>query len=444
MHPPLADVTAGHRGPLDRVWYHLFPLGWLGGERHNPSPGMPGGPISHRLPALIDDLDRIAELGVGGVLLGPVFESESHGYDTVDPFRIDRRLGDEADLVALADACHTRGLALALDGVFHHVGRTHPRFQAVLREGPTSAAASWFHIDAERDGPDGFGYADFEGHRQLVRLRHDQPEVRQWAIDVVRYWSDRGVDGWRLDAAYAIPAEFIAALVDATRAAHPDAFFLGEVIHGDYTAFASATGLDSVTQYELWKSIWSSLNDRNLFELAHALGRHQRYCESLRPWTFIGNHDTTRIASKLDDARHLGHAIALLLTLPGVPAIYAGDESGALGVKRDEEWGDDDVRRPVVECGTIDQRGEVTDLYRTLAGVRADHPWMATAAVSVADLANEHAVVTITGSGGSAHLGLVVGDGRRPAPPGTHVAGEHGDQISGHSWTLRLEPRPFG
>lgn len=369
-----------------------------------------------------------------------MFEAESHGYDTVDPFRIDRRLGDEGDLVAVADACHARGIVLALDGVFNHVGRGHPRFQTVLREGPTSAASSWFHIDPDGAGPDGFGYADFEGHRQLVRLRHDHPEVRQWATDVVGHWSDRGVDGWRLDAAYAIPTGFIAALVEAARATHPATFFVGEVIHGDYAAVASATRLDSITQYELWKAIWSSLNDRNLFELAHALGRHQHYCESFRPWTFIGNHDTTRIASRLHDPRHLAHAIALLLTLPGVPAVYAGDELGARGLKRDEEWGDDDVRRPV-DADAADDRGrEVADLHRSLVGVRNDHPWLSSAAVSVADLSNEHAVVTITGAGGTAHLGLVIGDGCRPAPPGALLAGEEGDHISGHSWTLRLEP----
>ena len=144
--------------------------------------------------------------------------------------------------------------------------------------GPGSPAARWFRRDA------GSGeFATFEGHHELVALDHEEPEVLDYVSQVMSYWLDRGAAGWRLDAAYAVPAGFWAKVLPAVRAALPDAWFLGEMIHGDYTAYAAESGLDSVTQYELWKAIWSSLNDRNFFELAWALDRHNQVLDRAMP-----------------------------------------------------------------------------------------------------------------------------------------------------------------
>ena len=158
------------------------------------------------------------------------------------------------------------------------------------------------------------------------------------------YWLDRGAAGWRLDAAYAVPASFWSKVVPRVRESHPGAWFVGEMIHGDYAAYASDSGLDSVTQYELWKAIWSSLNDRNFFELAWALGRHNRVLDGVMPQTFTGNHDVTRLASQLTDERHFGHALAVLLTVGGIPGIYYGDEQAFRGIKEERAGGDDEIR----------------------------------------------------------------------------------------------------
>ena len=128
-------------------------------------------------------------------------------------------------------------------------------------------------------------------------------------------------------------------------AQHPDAWLLGEVIHGDYSSFVAESGVDSVTQYELWKATWSSLNDRNFYELAWALQRHEELLETFVPQTFLGNHDVTRIATQLVDPRHLPHALVLLLVaVAGIPSIYAGDEQGMVGLKEQREGGDDAIR----------------------------------------------------------------------------------------------------
>ena len=164
-------------------------------------------------------------------------------------------------------------------------------------------------------------YATFEGHRQLVALNHAEPEVVAHVVKVMNHWLDRGADGWRLDAAYAVPKPFWREVMREVRAKHPDAYVFGEVIHGDYAAFVHDTGVDAVTQYELWKAVWSSLNAGNFFELAWAMKRHNTFLEAFVPQTFIGNHDVTRIANQLTDERHLAHALAILMTCGGTPSI---------------------------------------------------------------------------------------------------------------------------
>jgi cyclomaltodextrinase / maltogenic alpha-amylase / neopullulanase len=186
------------------IWWHLYPLGFVGAERlAQPQPA-----ISHRLGHLTQWLDYAIKLGTSGLMLGPIFQSSSHGYDTIDHFRIDPRLGDDADFDALLTAARHRGLHVVLDGVFNHVGRAFPAFQDVLIQGPQSRHAKWFRLsspsgeDAGRE-PD---YATFEGHHQLVALNHAEPAVRDYIARVMTHWLNRGVDGWRLDAAYAVPA----------------------------------------------------------------------------------------------------------------------------------------------------------------------------------------------------------------------------------------------
>ncbi len=256
--------------PDHAVWWHVYPLGFTGAERD----ALPeDAPVAHRLGHLEGWLDYLLELGANGLLLGPVFASETHGYDTVDHHRIDPRLGDEDDLRQLVAACRRAGIRVLLDGVFNHVGRGFGPFRDVLAHGRESRFADWFHLHGDGAG-DELDYDHFEGHRHLVTLNHDHPEVEDHVVGVMEHWLDIGVDGWRLDAAYAVDRGFWRRVTDRVRTRFPDAWFLGEVIHAPYEPWIEDGGLDSVTQYELWKSIWSSLNDRNFHELAWTLQRH--------------------------------------------------------------------------------------------------------------------------------------------------------------------------
>ena len=370
------------------IFWHLYPLGFVGAEIR------PQGPVrqAHRLNRIVNWLDYALELGASALMLGPIFASASHGYDTIDHLRIDPRLGDEKDFDALIAAAARRGMPVVLDGVFNHVSRRHPAVQEFLAQGERGSGENGASSFAS--GPDGSPeLATFEGHDDLVVLNHDLPLVENYVAEVMNHWLDRGAAGWRLDAAYAIAPEFWSRVLPRVREKHGEAYIFGEVIHGDYVDFVERSGVDSVTQYELWKAIWSSLNDRNFFELAWALDRHNRFLKRFAPQTFIGNHDVTRLASRLTDERCLEHALVLLCTLGGAPSIYAGDEQGFHGVKEDRRGGDDAVRPEFPE-----QPGELPEsgwsAYRRcqeLIGLRRRRPWLHRAESRVT-AADEHSV----------------------------------------------------
>ena len=384
---------------LDRtIWWHVYPLAALG------APIRSEHDTAHRLRNLEPWLDYLVELGCNGLLLGPIFASATHGYDTLDHYRVDARLGDDSDFAWLIDECSSRGINLMLDGVFNHVARTHP----------------WV--------ADGLaGDTDWEGHGELATLHHSDQRVRDAVVDIMCHWLRRGIAGWRLDVAYAVPPEFWREVLARVREEFPDAMFLGEVIHGDYAAIARDGTLDAVTQYELWKAIWSSLVDTNFWELAHALERHPA---DLLTNTFIGNHDVDRIASTVREDK-LILAATVLMTVPGMPSIYYGDEQGFTGV-RGESWSADDAVRPALPASP----GELSPLggwifteYQKLIGVRRRNAWLTRATIEVLDKTNE----TISFACSDGEHSLQTDLWLDPAP-GVRV---HADGEELYSWMLK-------
>ncbi|MCV7175540.1 alpha-amylase family glycosyl hydrolase [Mycolicibacterium sphagni] len=360
------------------IWWHVYPLGFVGAFPADEPPG----PGEHRLGRIVDWLDHAVELGTSGIALGPVFASRTHGYDTTDHYRIDPRLGDDSDFDHLVDEAHGRGLRVLLDGVFNHVGTDFERYRRAVDDGDAESIG-WFRGRPGR-------FHTFEGHGELVTLNHGSPAVVDYTVDVMKHWLGRGADGWRLDAAYAVPEAFWAQVLPRVREAHPDAWFVAEVIHGDYSAFVDGSGVDSVTQYELWKAIWSSLNDGNFHELDWALQRHNDFLARFAPLTFVGNHDVTRIASKLERPEQVAHALVLLFTTGGVPTIYAGDEFGYHGVKEERAGGDDEVR-PEFATPPAQPDGagrEVLNLHQYLIGLRRRNPWLYEAKTTALQLDN--------------------------------------------------------
>ncbi|PJM74984.1 alpha-amylase [Bifidobacterium simiarum] len=360
------------------VWWQVYPLGFVGADIRPSGPRRFG---DRGLDSLIDWLDYVRDLGASGLLLGPIFESSTHGYDTLDYRHVDVRLGGDGAFDRLAEACRNKGMQLILDGVFNHVGRDHPAVAAALHEAQGDLRPEddpWRGlVRAGRDDQGRPTLDVFEGHDRLVDLDHDSPATVRYVAGVMNDWLDRGASGWRLDAAYSVPPRFWSEVLPQVRARHPHTWIFGEVIHGDYPAIVEESGMDSLTQYELWKSIRHSMQTANFFELDWNLNRHNEFLRHFVPQTFIGNHDVTRIASEIGpDMAVL--ALAVLMTVGGTPSIYYGDEQGYVGVKRECLGGDDDIRPKFPDSpDRLSRIGEpIYRAHQDLIGLRRRHPWL--------------------------------------------------------------------
>jgi len=337
-------------------FYHIYPLGACGAPVANEFVSRP----VDRLSDLLNWLPHIRSAGCNALYLGPMFESDFHGYDTADYFTVDRRLGTNETLKEFSRALHKAGIRLVLDTVFNHVGRNFWAFKDVQANGEASAYKNWFcGVDFHRmsNYGDDFYYDGWYDAYNLVKLNLTNSEVKRYLRSVVEFWiNEFEIDGLRLDVAEIMDKSFLAELAAFCRLQKPGIWLLGEMISGDYNELAGPGMLDSTTNYEAYKSLYSSHNDKNYFELAHTLnrqyGEHGLY-KDLLFYTFADNHDTTRIASILTNSDHLFPVYALLFTMPGIPSIYYGSEWGMSGVKGLHE--DTALRPEVKQLPDLDQ-----------------------------------------------------------------------------------------
>lgn len=358
----------------EAFFYHIYPLGFCGAPERN---DLCSAPVP-RLDKLYGWLDHIQRLGINALYLGPLFESSAHGYDTADYYHVDRRLGDDETLTRLAETLHQRGLRMILDGVFNHVGRDFWAFRDVREHGSDSPYCDWFQglrFDARSPYGDAFTYEGWNGHYDLVRLNLANPAVRQHLLGAVENWARAfDIDGLRLDAADCVDLGFQQELAAFCRRLKPDFWLMGEIVHGDYRRWANPQTLDAVTNYECYKGLYSSLNDRNYFEIAYALerqfGAHGLY-RGLPLYNFVDNHDVNRVASSLRQSAHLYPLYALLLSMPGVPSLYYGSEWGISGRK---EAHSDRALRPCLELSQTGPQRDLAEAIARLADVRRRLP----------------------------------------------------------------------
>lgn len=356
------------------VFYHLYPLGCLNAPRDNNLHDS----ITHRLPDLHGWLDHIISLGCNALYLGPIFESSSHGYDTIDYKRIDRRLGDNADMKAFSEDLHRRGMKLILDAVLNHTGRDFPQFQDVVTNREQSVYKDWIHgLDFTKSSPKGdpFTYNSWAGHYSLVKLNLQNQEVREHLFSAIKYWIDEWqIDGLRLDAADCLALDFLGELRQHCEKWKEGFWLMGEITHSDYRTWANDKTLHSVTNYEAYKGLYSSLADKNYFEIAYALNRQSGangIYRHLNLYNFADNHDVNRVASSLPDQRMLYPLYLLLFSMPGVPSIYYGSEWGITGKKTSHS---DVALRPAIELSRMTHNVPQPDLpgvIRRLADIRS-------------------------------------------------------------------------
>ena len=357
-------------------FYHIYPLGLCDAPYNNDL----NQPPINRLGMIHDWISHLKSIGFNAIYIGPLFESMTHGYDTIDYCKVDRRLGTNEDLKHLIDNLHQNGFHIILDAVFNHVGRDFPQFIDLQHNGQNSLYKNWFRgLDFSKQSPlgDPFNYETWEGHYSLVKLDLENPEVSQFMLDNVRFWFETWhIDGLRLDAIDQVSLNFLKQLHTLVEEINPQAWLMGESVHSDYRIWANSEMAHSITNYECYKGLYSSHNDQNLFEIAYGFNRQfgeKGIYNELHLYNFVDNHDVNRIASMVQKQEYLRTIYTLLYTMPGVPSVYYGSEFGIQGTKT--ETCDCDLR-PSLHLNHMQAntpRQDLPDLLRQLFFIRKAH-----------------------------------------------------------------------
>ena len=327
----------------ESVFYQIFPMGFCGVPFEN------DGILRHEILKVIDWIPHIKTIGCNAIYFSPVFESDSHGYNTRDYCKIDTRIGTNEDFKLVCQKLHEAGICIILDGVFNHVGRGFWAFQDVKQNRENSRYCGWFYIDfgGQSNYQDGFWYEGWEGHYDLVKLNLDNEEVVQYLLESVAFWIEEfGIDGLRLDVAYMVNRNFLRRLRRFCDEKKSEFYLIGEMIHGNYNEIVNGEMLHSATNYECYKGLYSSFNCMNMFEIAHSLSRQfgvdgQGLYQGMKLLSFVDNHDVSRVAAILQNEKHLPLIYAMLFGMPGIPCIYYGSE---WGTKADKREGDPALR----------------------------------------------------------------------------------------------------
>lgn len=358
------------------VFFHMYPFGMVGADKINTQ-----NEASHHFNELKTWLPHIKELGINAIYIGPLFESYSHGYDTTDYYQIDKRLGTNDEFKDFVSSCHDLNIKVVVDGVFNHTGKKFFAFQDILKNRENSKYKDWYKdVCFDRKAPSGepFYFAAWRNIYDLANLNLYNPEVKQYLLDVISFWiHEFDIDGIRLDCADCLPFEFISEIRSLTKNLKQDFWLMGELIHGDYSRWVNEKMLDSSTNYELHKALYSAHNDHNYFEIAHSIKRqfdnNSGIYRGMFLYSFVDNHDVDRIASKLNNKQHLLPVHILLFTLPGIPSIYYGSQWGIEGKKINNS---DDLLRPQLNVEYMinhNPHPELTDMIQKLASIKKSY-----------------------------------------------------------------------
>lgn len=352
----------------EAVFYHIYPLGLCGCKALND-----GTPEQH-FDMLNEWTDNVRRIGCNAIYIGPLFESVGHGYETTDYKKVDCRLGTNEDFANYVKNCHAKGIRVIVDGVFNHVGREFFAFRDLKEHRENSRYKDWFcnvNFWNNNEYDDHFSYDNWGGYNLLVKLNQRNPEVQEFIYDVIRFWvREFDIDGIRLDAADVLDHDFMRGIRAVCNNLKEEFWLMGEVIHGQYSNWASADKLHSVTNYELHKALYSGHNDHNFFEIAHTVQRSLQINGQLKLYNFVDNHDVARIYSKLNNKDHLFTTYLLEYGLPGVPSIYYGSE---FSVEGNKERGSDASLRPALHLKDyVDfyENNRITRLLSALGRIR--------------------------------------------------------------------------
>jgi len=294
------------------------------------SPSLVGGDFTH----ITRRLDGIARLGATAVWISPVTQAPpgDFGYAVTDPFAIRPALGSEGEFRSLLAAAHANGLRVLLDVVTNQFADQHPYFADARQRGRQSPYYAWFQRDTRGDPVHYFDWTHLEN------LNYDNPEVRNYTTAALAHWvRDYAVDGLRVDAAWALrerAPEFWPKVRQELERINPGILLLAEAPAPD--PYYEEHGFDATYDWTrtpgqwAWTGVFGPPGSvANLRLLRAALASDACGCDGAPVLRFLDNNDTGERFLKAHGAQQTRAAVALMLTLPGIPLIYAGEEVGA-------------------------------------------------------------------------------------------------------------------
>ncbi|MDJ0925265.1 MAG: glycoside hydrolase family 13 protein [Acidimicrobiia bacterium] len=351
----------------DAVFYQIFPDRFASSDRvFKPAHlqdwdapptrhGFKGGDLL----GIVENLDYLTDLGVNALYLNPIFVSgANHRYHTDDYYTVDPLLGGNEALDKLLTECHARRIRVVLDGVFNHVGRGFHQFHNIVENRGESPYLDWFTIDDLPLKPYGKGksnYRAWHNLKPLPRLNTDNPDVREFIMQVAEHWVRRGIDGWRLD----VPEEITAAgfweeFRRRVKAVNPEAYLVGEIWDDSSAYISNGTRFDATMNYLLTVDILSFAAGSHIDKAhLHSNRAYQRMAPleateyaarieetfarypmsaQLANLNLLESHDTPRLLTTVSgDRASVILSTLLAMTFPGAPCVYYGTEVGLGG-----------------------------------------------------------------------------------------------------------------
>lgn len=346
---------------------------------------------------IAEQLDYIQSLGVTAIYFTPIFQSaSSHRYHTHDYYTVDPLLGGNEAFFALLDAAHDRGLKVVLDGVFNHASRGFFYFNDLLENGAKSPWVDWFTIKDwplnAYDDDQPTNYKCWWNLPALPSFNHDNPQAREYIMRVGEYWIEKGIDGWRLDVPGEVTTKgFWAEFRTRVKAINPEAYIVGE-IWDDATQWLQGDQFDGVMNYLFSGPAIAFVAKDNVdmalaepvsyfpYPVLDAKGYAQKIDELLDKYDWeiqqtqlnlLSSHDVARVLSLVsEDVASMQLATLLLMTFPGAPSIYYGDEVGLTGKL------DPDCRKGFPEKEKWNQ--QMLAMHKDLIALRQSQPALRT------------------------------------------------------------------
>lgn len=337
------------------------------------------------LQGIIQKLPYLAELGITGIYLLPLFLSDTnHKYNIFDYETIDPDFGTEAELMALVEKAHALGIRVMLDAVFNHSGTEFFAWKDVWEKGEASPYFDWFCIHKTpferkfaslRDGRfDGFAFLD-----NMPKLNTGNPEVMDYCISRCKHWVEAWhIDGIRFDVGNEVSHKFLKAVNAALKPLNPELFLLGEIWH-DSVQWLQGDEYDSVMNYPFFESLHNFWVDEDATsrDLMYAFNRvYSLYPQQINRvlFNFLDTHDTMRARNRCGSIDVLYQQLTLLMTMPGSACIYYGTEIAMEGghdpdCRRTMPWKDIERGKYDIEIAEIKK---LIALRKTSPSIRGD------------------------------------------------------------------------